>query len=369
MAIKLSIGSAVYNIEPPFLRAHIEGIKRQLTDETELILIDDCSTNESAQICKEYANSDSRIRYVKMEQNGGLSRVRNRTIQEAAGKWVFFADADDLLSDYFVKTALRFCESDKDIIIHNRLKFTTQKQEETPCEIKELIDLPENAGRDLSISCLCLDPTLARQFGLSKYAFYHAAWGMLYRKEFLTKNNLLFPAGQKKAQDSVFNTTVYFCAKKIAYLPYYMYYYRTNPGGITQRYSADYPQMAKSLLGHLDKQLETLFSNDKKVKERYLNNRLMALVMDNMRLNIFHKDNKKPKSERKQDFLKFIETEPYKNAIINFNPVKSGRYEWHLPAVLIRKKRFSLLNIFMGNNKLLGICCGIDKRLLKLFKK
>ena len=368
MAIKLSIGSAVYNIEPSFLRAHIEGVQRQLTDETEFLLIDDCSTNDSAKICREYADSDSRIRYIEMEQNGGLSRVRNRTIEEAAGKWIFFADADDLLSEYFVQTALRFCDCDQDIIIHDRLKFTTQKQTETPCEETELITFPENAGRALSISCLCLDPTLGKQFGLSQYAFYHAAWGMLYRRDFLVENDLLFPAGQKKAQDSVFNTDVYFCAKKIAYLPYKMYYYRTNPGGITQRYSTDFPQMAESLLGHLNRRLETLYANDGDVKERYLNHRLMALVMDNMRLNIFHKDNPKPENERKRDFLAFIESEPYKSAILNFDPVKSGRFEWHLPAVLIRKKQFRLLNMFMGNHTALGILCGVDKRFMKLLK-
>ena len=369
MDIKLSIGSAVYNIEPDFLREHIEGVKRQLTDDSELLLIDDCSTNDSGEICREYAEADSRIRYIKMEQNGGLSAVRNRTIQEARGKWIFFADADDLLSDYFVETALRFSESDYDLIILNRLKFTTQKQPEAPCEIKKITPLAKGAGRDLSVSCVCLDTTLGKKYGLSKYAFYHAAWGMLYSKEFLVKNNLLFPVGQKKAQDSVFNTAVYYCAENIGYLPYFMYYYRTNPGGITQRYSADFVQMADSLHGHLWRQVETYFADDNEVKERYLNNRLMALVMDNMRLNIFHKDNKKPKKQRKEEFLAFVEKEPYKGAITNFDPVKSGRIEWHLPAALIRKKRFCTLNMFMGNSKLLGTLCGIDKRLLKLFRK
>ena len=224
MSVQLSIGTAVYNLEESFLRAHIDGLREQLTDETELLLIDDCSTNNSGEVCKEYADADSRIRYIRMEENGGLSSVRNRTIAEAQGKWIFFADGDDLFSEHFVETALRFREAQEDIIIHERLKFLEQKQEEQPCTVTALTPVKEGAGRELSISCMCLDPSYGTRCGLSSRAFYHAAWGALYRKEFLVKNNLLFPVGQKKAQDAVFNTEAYFHAERIAYLPYIMYY-------------------------------------------------------------------------------------------------------------------------------------------------
>ena len=216
------------------MRAHIDGLRGQLTDETELLLIDDCSTNNSGEVCKEYADADSRIRYIRMEENGGLSSVRNRTIAEAQGKWIFFADGDDLFSEHFVETALRFQEAQEDIIIHERLKFLEQKQEEQPCTVTALTPVKEGAGRELSISCMCLDPSYGTRCGLSSRAFYHAAWGALYRKEFLVKNNLLFPVGQKKAQDAVFNTEAYFHAERIAYLPYIMYYYRGNPQGIKE---------------------------------------------------------------------------------------------------------------------------------------
>ncbi|MBQ7645907.1 MAG: glycosyltransferase, partial [Clostridia bacterium] len=228
MAIKLSIGTAIYNIDEDFLRANIEGTIKQLTDETELLLIDDCSTNNSGEVCREYAAKYDHVRYVNMGKNGGLSRVRNRTIDEAAGKWICFADGDDLFSDNFVETALRFCDTDYDIIIHERLKFTETKPDDQPCTVTELTELPPNAGRELSISCMCLDPNVAKDLALSSRAFYHAAWGALYKKDFLLKKDLRFPEGQKKAQDSVFNTEAYFCAEKIAYLPHIMYYYRSN---------------------------------------------------------------------------------------------------------------------------------------------
>ena len=340
MTVKLSIGTAVYNLDEPLLRKHIEGILPQLTEETELLLIDDCSKNNSGDVCREYADKYDRVRYIKMDANGGLSAVRNRTIAEAEGEWIFFADGDDLLSDHFVETALRFSDEPQDIIILERLKFLEKKQDESPCTVTQLTCMPEGAGRELSISCLCLDNTITTELGLPSRAFYHAAWGALYRKEYLVSNNLLFPVGQKKAQDSVFNTRAYYYAKRIAYLPYIMYYYRNNPEGITKRYSADLRGIFEMLDGHLEKCIEELYPDDADVRRRYNNHRVISMYMDYMRLNVFHKDNPKPKNERKQDFLSFIETEPYKTAIAEFDPKESDRWEWLYSVSLARKKRF-----------------------------
>ena len=367
MSVKLSIASAVYNLDEGFLRNHIEGILPQLTDEVELLLIDDCSTNNSGAVCKEYADANENVRYIKMEQNGGLSRVRNRSIEEAQGKWIFFADGDDILSKHFVKTALGFFDSDADIIIHERLKFIDALPEDAPCSVNELTKLPDDAGEILSISCMCLDTNISKQFGMSNHAFYHAAWGGLYSKAFLTENALLFPPGQKKAQDAVFNAETYYHAKKIEYLPYVMYFYRGNPEGITRRYSKDLHSILNSLVALLSEQKERFFADNADVNASFQNNRLMSCVMDNMRLNIFHKDNPKSKKERKAEFLAFIEEEPYKSAIEGFDAKAYDRLDWLLAAKLIRKKRFGVLDKLVSDDKVFSTCSGAYKRIAKLF--
>ena len=212
---------------------------------------------------------------------------------------------------------------------------------------------------------MCLDPSYGTRCGLSSRAFYHAAWGALYRKEFLVKNNLLFPVGQKKAQDAVFNTEAYFHAERIAYLPYIMYYYRGNPQGITRRYSADLPQIYEALLKLLLADKQAFYPDDAQVDAGFRNHRIMAIVIDNMRLNIFHKDNPLSKEQRKKDFLAFIEQEPYRSAIESFDPKASDRWEWLLTVKLLQKKNFSLLNLFAGNDILFNKLSGAYKRLKK----
>ena len=368
MSIRLSIASAVYNLDENFLRAHIEQMIPQLTDETELLLIDDCSTNHSGAVCKEYANNYKRIRYINMGENGGLSRVRNRSIEEAQGEWIFFADGDDLMSAHFVETALHFIDSDADIIIHERKKFTEIVTGDFPCEVKALTKLPEGAGRKISISCMCLDQNITKELGMPSRAFYHAAWGALYRKAFLVNNHIQFPPGQKKAQDAVFNTEAYYYAEKIEYLPYIMYYYRTNPEGITRRYSKDLTAILQSLLSLLSEQKERLFANDADVDGRFQNHRVISCAIDNMRLNIFHKDNPKSKAERREDFFTFVKQEPYKTAIENFDAKTYNRSEWLLTINLIRKEDFNTLNRVVGSDTDFRVLSALYKRFAKLFR-
>ena len=367
MSVRLSIATACYNLNEEYLRAHIERILSQLTNETELILIDDCSKNNTGDICQEYARSNDHVRYIRMDKNGGLSSVRNRSIEEAQGEWIFFADGDDLLSAHFVKTALRFCDCDAEIIIHERLKFTVSLPEDAPCSADRLIRLPEDYGRTLSISCMCLDPNITQGSGLAKTAFYHAAWGALYRKSFLIEHHLLFPVGQKKAQDAVFNTEVYYHAKKIAYLPYVMYFYRVNSEGITCRYSADLPLYNRSLLTLLTQRQQRFFPDDADVDARLKNHRVMSCVMDNMRLNLFHKDNPKSKEQRRQEFLSFIEEEPYKSAIGAFDAKTYRRQEWLFTVRQIRAKRFLVLDAVVPDDRRFNFLSGVYKRLARIF--
>lgn len=363
MSVKLSIGSAVYNVKEPYLRKHIESIMKQLTDESELLLIDDCSTDNSGGVCREYAGADSRIRYIKMEKNGGLSSVRNRTIEEAKGEWIFFADGDDILSDHAVETALSFCRDDLDIIIHDRAIFHDQKDvEEKPCGVKALTELPAGAGREISISCLCMRPLDGDRYGMSKEAYYHAAWGAVYRRSFLVENRLLFPVGQKKAQDSVFNTYTYNCAKHIAYLPYAMYYYRKDMQGITQRYNPDFTETSMSLIGHHRKCMEDLYPGDADVEEKYKNNRLISLTVDSMRLNFFHKNNSKSKAERKKDFIEFINTEPFKSAINDYHQPNAW-WGWRIPVELARKQKFATLDFLIKHWSVFRLYGGIADKL------
>ena len=89
----ISVVIPVYNTEK-YLEQCIESVINQTYLNLEIILIDDGSTDNSGQICEEYAKMDSRIRVIHQE-NGGMIQAVNRGISLAKGRYLAFVDSDD----------------------------------------------------------------------------------------------------------------------------------------------------------------------------------------------------------------------------------------------------------------------------------
>lgn len=78
------------------LEESIDSVLAQTYLNWELIIADDCSTDQTAAIAKRYADMDPRIRYLRMPANGRQARARNCAIREAEGRFIAFLDSDDL---------------------------------------------------------------------------------------------------------------------------------------------------------------------------------------------------------------------------------------------------------------------------------
>lgn len=89
-----SIILPVYNSER-YLNRTITSVLQQTMPDFELLAIDDCSTDNSLQLLKRWAEKDSRIQVIACEKNQGVASVRNLGIQLAQGKYIAFLDSDD----------------------------------------------------------------------------------------------------------------------------------------------------------------------------------------------------------------------------------------------------------------------------------
>lgn len=78
-----------------FIKETIESVLAQSYPVWELIIVDDCSTDNTDDIVNQYL-ADERIRYIKNDTNSGAAVSRNRALREAKGKWIAFLDSDDL---------------------------------------------------------------------------------------------------------------------------------------------------------------------------------------------------------------------------------------------------------------------------------
>lgn len=94
MAGLVSIIMPSYNTAS-YIAESIQSVLAQSYKDWELIIVDDCSSDNTDQIVKPLI-SDERIKYIKNEKNSGAAISRNRALQEAKGKWIAFLDSDDL---------------------------------------------------------------------------------------------------------------------------------------------------------------------------------------------------------------------------------------------------------------------------------
>lgn len=88
----------------------IQSILNQTYKNWELIITDDCSSDNTLEILREYACADSRIKFIRNETNSGAGFSRNRSIDAAKGKYIAFLDADDLWLENKLSHQISFME-------------------------------------------------------------------------------------------------------------------------------------------------------------------------------------------------------------------------------------------------------------------
>ena len=91
----ISIIMPVFNSSTTIANS-VESVLAQTYKKFELIIVDDCSQDDSLLIAKQYAEKDKRIKVIKLEKNSGAAVARNTAIAAANGRYIAFLDSDDL---------------------------------------------------------------------------------------------------------------------------------------------------------------------------------------------------------------------------------------------------------------------------------
>ena len=107
----VSIIVPVYNVER-YICETIECVRKQTYDNWELLLVEDCSKDNTVAVILEYLDEvqDARVRLIRQEKNNGAARSRNRGLKEARGRYIAYLDADDLWVPEKLEKELAFME-------------------------------------------------------------------------------------------------------------------------------------------------------------------------------------------------------------------------------------------------------------------
>lgn len=210
----MSIIIPVYNVEK-YLKQCLDSVIAQKYNNYEIILVDDGSTDDSPNICNEYADKYQNIRCFHKE-NGGLSSARNYGVDRMNGEYVLFLDSDDYWDDseFLYKISNILKKEDYDIIVFGMKKYF----EDSKCFCNPQFKFDNNTSI----------------YELIKYnKFKASACNKIIKSEILKKNNIVFPLGLK-SEDIKWTYEVLKNSKNIYALKENIYVYRQRGGSITK---------------------------------------------------------------------------------------------------------------------------------------
>lgn len=149
----VSVIMPAYNAERTITEA-IESVLNQTYSEFELIVINDCSTDETKEIVEKYVASDSRIKLINNSINTGVSTSRNTGIMNAKGEYIAFLDSDDMWRKDKLEKQLDVMVSNKAILSYTASSFidSSGKQYNYIMEAEEKTSLGTLLKKNL-ISC------------------------------------------------------------------------------------------------------------------------------------------------------------------------------------------------------------------------
>lgn len=121
---KLSVIIPVYNVEK-YLKECLQSILIQIDDESEIICVEDCSTDHSLEILRKYADEYNKIKIICHENNRGLAAARNTGLNNAKGQYILFVDSDDMLKSNAIPDLMNIVnEHELDQVFFNMEEFS-----------------------------------------------------------------------------------------------------------------------------------------------------------------------------------------------------------------------------------------------------
>lgn len=221
--MKLSIIIPVYDVEK-YISKCLDSILKQLTDEVEIIVINDGSTDSSMSICQKML--DDRYSNVKLlsQENRGLAATRNRGIEEAKSDYIMFLDSDDELApDAISKLLVYFSKYDGTDIFYFDAKIVED-------EITITKKNPYNRKNTV--------PGFQKMKGMDYFKEYYVdrmivSVCLCVFKTKLIKENYLFFDNNRLYEDNVFSFRSLLACKTVCYLPNDLYVRRYRKNSIT----------------------------------------------------------------------------------------------------------------------------------------
>lgn len=225
MTEKITVIVPVYNVEN-YLNKCLDSLINQTYKNLEIIVINDGSTDNSGEICQEYAQKDNRIVYIEKE-NGGPSDARNAGLDRMTGSYVTFVDSDDWIElDYVEILYKKITEYQADIAVGNYYSFNE-------AEGMYYFHIFGDSYYEKVYDNVSIFENLYESQEMKSFALI-SVFGKLYKADLV--KHLRFDIG-KLGEDGYINQKLYLLVQKVIYINQGLYAYRQLSGGITKTWT------------------------------------------------------------------------------------------------------------------------------------
>lgn len=210
--MKFSVIVPIYNVEE-YLERCIGSVLEQTFNDYELLLVNDGSPDNSAEICRKYLKN-GKVKYFEKE-NGGLGDARNYGIERAKGEYLVFIDSDDYVEKELLESVNNIIDKYKsDIVIFDYMLVDMQDElmyvERQKLEANTVLNVKSNK------ELLLLEP---------------AAWNKVYKRQLFIENDFRYPS-RVWYEDLRTTAKVLSSAERIVYIDKAFYHYFQRPGSI-----------------------------------------------------------------------------------------------------------------------------------------
>ena len=226
----ISVIMPAYNAKDQIENA-ISSIKSQTMEHWELIVVDDCSTDDTPDVVEEWCSKDPRIILIRLDENRGPGYAKNCGLSKAAGKYITFLDADDWVD----KDAFAVLSDDKkenvDVVIAGYCRDI--------CDARNNV-LESNIIHTSEKEMFDNSQIIRSIVDLDQERLFSFAWNKLYKTELIRENNIQF-SNKKFGEDYDFNISYFPHCQSMRVLDYAFYHYiKQNSESLTEKYVNDF---------------------------------------------------------------------------------------------------------------------------------
>ncbi|WP_109409918.1 glycosyltransferase [Proteus genomosp. 4] len=234
----------------------LDSVITQTFTDIEVIIINDGSTDNSAEIATSYCQKDARVK-IHHQTNQGLSSARNTGLKYAQGEWIVFFDSDDFIKPELLAHWYQLAVTQHvDVLIGNGERFNPSdlKKHQRPIHQRQPYQKVIK-GSEWII------------YAVTQHQWPHFVWLQLIRHDLIKKYQLRFIEGLYH-EDILWTTQLALAAERIGFDNQPLYYYCANPDSITRKpdpqkeakRTQSYLQIILQLLKEADKQSDQLLA-------------------------------------------------------------------------------------------------------------